>query len=66
MRCPKERARFLNPMRVLFTDDKLRNLKADLAKQKDHHLVIWSKDLETFLQRAKIPVSYPRNQAFTF
>jgi hypothetical protein len=66
MLCPRERAIFLNPMRDLFTDDELRNLKADLAKQKDHRLVIWDNDLETFLQRAKNPVSYPRNQAFTF
>jgi hypothetical protein len=65
MLCPKERAKFVNPMRDLFTDDELRNLKADLAKQKDHHLVIWGNDLETFLERAKNPVSYPRNQAFT-
>jgi hypothetical protein len=63
MLCPKERARFVNPMRDLFTDDELRNLKADLAKQKDHHLVIWGNDLETFLERAKNPVSYLRNQA---
>ena len=46
-----ERAKYLNPMRDLFTDEELLKLQQDMAEMEDHHIVIWGTDLEEFLRR---------------
>jgi hypothetical protein len=48
---PRERAKYLNPMRDLFTDSELLQMQNDLAKMEDHRVVIWGPDLAEFLQR---------------
>ena len=48
---PHERAKYLNPMRDLFTDEELLKLQQDMAEIEDHHIVIWGTDLEEFLRR---------------
>lgn len=48
---PRERAKYLNPMRDLFTDNELLKLQNNLAQAEDHCVVIWGPDLAKFLRR---------------
>ena len=44
------RARYLSPLRDLFTDQQLLKMQHDLANLEDHHIVFWGWDLIEFLQ----------------
>lgn len=56
---PQERAKYLNPMRNLFTDKELLKMQHDLAKMVDHHIVIWGNDLEEFLRGVPENLDHP-------
>jgi hypothetical protein len=56
---PHERAKYLNPMRDLFTDKELLKLQQDMAEIDDHHIVIWGTDLEEFLRRTPDTLARP-------
>ena len=47
----RERTKYLNPMRDLFTDNELLQFQNDLAQMEDHRVVIWGPDLAEFLRR---------------
>jgi hypothetical protein len=53
--CPEEKLRFLNPMRLLFTDHELIEVTQRIAK--DHAIAIWGIDLEPMVKVLRNPES---------
>jgi hypothetical protein len=52
---PEEKLRFLNPMRLLFTDHELIEVTQRIAK--DHAIILWGNDLEPMMKVLSNPES---------
>ena len=51
----QERSRVLNPMRNLFTDDELDDIKSQLENEPNHHVLAVGRDLENLYARVENP-----------
>jgi hypothetical protein len=59
---PVERAKFLHPMRAIFTDCEIQDIKEQLNSVKDHKIVVWG-DIDLILRGIHFPSTHRRGTA---